>query len=106
LREEKRGGEGRDKGEGKGKGKGRGEERGEEEENSLDNPKHTIRTMLSNRTIIERRSSRILIVNSRESSGSIHCLSALCPLTMGDRLTFARIKSTCVGRFITDISPI
>jgi len=51
------------------------EEEEEKEENSLDNPKHSIRTMLSNRTIIESRSSRIFIVNSRESSGSVYYLS-------------------------------
>jgi hypothetical protein len=44
--------------------------------NSLDNPKHPIRTMLSNRTIIESRSSRIFIVNSRESSSSVYYSSA------------------------------
>jgi hypothetical protein len=52
------------------------EEEEKDEENSLDNPKHPIRTMLSNRTIIESRSSRIFIVNSRESSGSVYFLSA------------------------------
>jgi hypothetical protein len=43
------------------------------EKDLLDNPKHPIRTMLSNRTIVKARSSRILVVNSRKSSSSIHC---------------------------------
>jgi uncharacterized membrane protein YdbT with pleckstrin-like domain len=55
------------------------EEEEEKEENSLDNPKHTIRTMLSNRTIIESRSSGIFIVNSRESSSSVYYLSVHVP---------------------------
>jgi hypothetical protein len=88
------------------RGSRRREGRGEEEEDSLDNPKHSIRTMLSNRTIIESRSSRIFIVNSRESSCSVYYLLALCPLTMGERLTFPRIKATCFSGFITYISPI
>jgi len=94
------------------RGRRRMKGRGEEEEASLDNPKHPIRTMLSNRTIIESRSSRILIVNSRESSCSVYCVSASTILTMirGTEgniiLTFPRIKATCFGRFVTYISPI
>jgi hypothetical protein len=77
--------------------------------NSLDNPKHPIRTMLSNRTIIESRSSRIFIVNSRESSCSVYYLSVPVSQNIRDEegiLTFPRIKATCFGGFITYISPI
>jgi hypothetical protein len=90
--------------------KGEGEEEEEEkEEDSLDYPKHPIRTMLSNRTIIESRSSRIFIVNSRESSCSVYYLSVPVSQNIRDEegiLTFPRIKATCFGGFITYISPI
>lgn len=71
------------------------EEEGEdqkEEEDSLDNPKHAIRTMLSNRTIIESWSSRILIVNSRESSGSVYCSSASSRVFLRGDLHFPESK--------------
>ena len=84
-------------------------EKGGKKENSLDNPKHPIRTMLSNRTIIESRSSRIFIVNSRESSSSVYYSSVHLPQDIRDEdgiLTFPRIKATCFSGFITYISPI
>ena len=67
--------------------------------------------MLSNSTIIESRSSRILIVNRRESSSAVHYSSAFkfphteSKVRTEGSHTFTRIK-TSFGRLITYVHSI